>query len=100
MYEFILNERNVSVSEDINLLEYLRDNEDLTSVKNGCAEGACGACMILVNGKALRACICTTAKVNGKDVKTVEGLTEFERMFLLGLFLKLEQYSVDIVFQG
>ncbi len=42
--------------------------------------------MILVNGKALRACICTTAKVNGKDVKTVEGLTEFEKDVLLGLF--------------
>ncbi len=35
VYEFILNERNVSVSEDINLLKYLRDNEDLTSVKMG-----------------------------------------------------------------
>ncbi|NFS07861.1 selenium-dependent xanthine dehydrogenase [Clostridium botulinum] len=88
VYEFILNERNVSVSEDINLLEYLRDNEDLTSVKNGCAEGACGACMILVNGKALRACICTTAKVNGKDVKTVEGLTEFEKDVFTWAFSK------------
>ena len=79
MYEFMLNGKNVSIQDDINLLEYLRDYEDLTSVKNGCAEGACGACMVLVSGKAIRACISTTAKVNGKDVKTVEGLTEFEK---------------------
>ncbi len=88
MYEFILNGRNVSVSEDMNLLEYLRDHEDLTSVKNGCAEGACGACMILLDGKAVRACINTTAKVHGKDIKTVEGLTEFEKKVFTWAFSK------------
>ncbi|EPY2283194.1 selenium-dependent xanthine dehydrogenase [Clostridium sporogenes] len=88
MYEFILNEKNVSVLEDINLLEYLRDYEDLTSVKNGCAEGACGACMILVDGKAVRACLYTTGKVNGKEVKTVEGLTEFEKKVFTWAFSK------------
>ncbi|WP_251860227.1 selenium-dependent xanthine dehydrogenase [Clostridium sp. Marseille-Q2269] len=88
MYEFILNGKNVSVAEDINLLEYLRDYEDLTSVKNGCAEGACGACMILVDGKAVRACIFTTAKAHGKEVKTVEGLTEFEEKVFTWAFSK------------
>ncbi|HDK7168074.1 TPA: selenium-dependent xanthine dehydrogenase [Clostridium botulinum] len=88
MYEFILNGRNVSVSEDMNLLEYLRDHEDLTSVKNGCAEGACGACMILLDGKTVRACINTTAKVHGKDIKTVEGLTEFEKKVFTWAFSK------------
>jgi len=88
VYEFILNGRNVSVSEDMNLLEYLRDHEDLTSVKNGCAEGACGACMILLDGKAVRACINTTAKVHGKDIKTVEGLTEFEKKVFTWAFSK------------
>lgn len=79
MFEFNLNGRKVSTNEEINLLEYLRDYENLTSVKDGCSEGACGACMILVDGKAVRACLFTTTKVNGKEVKTLEGLSEFEK---------------------
>lgn len=79
MYKFNLNGSNVTVGEDKNLLEYLREDTRLTSVKNGCAEGACGACMVLVDGKAMRACILTTAKVDGKSVLTVEGLTEREK---------------------
>ncbi|MDU6876607.1 selenium-dependent xanthine dehydrogenase [Clostridium tepidum] len=88
MYEFTLNGKNVSISKDLNLLEYLREHEDLTSVKNGCAEGACGACMILVDGKAVKACINTTSKVHGKDIKTVEGLTEFEKEVFTWAFSK------------
>lgn len=79
MYEFILNGRDVYTDKDINLLEYLREYEDLTSVKDGCSEGACGACMILLDGKAVRACLNTTSKINGKEIKTVEGLSEFEK---------------------
>lgn len=79
MFDFILNGKNISLEKDKNFLEYLREDESLTSVKNGCAEGACGDCMILVDGKALRACLFTTAKASGKDIKTVEGLSEFEK---------------------
>jgi aldehyde oxidoreductase len=88
MYEFILNGRNISTIEDINMLDYLRDYENLTSVKNGCAEGACGACMILVDGKALRACLYTTSKAQGKEIQTVEGLTEFEKEVFTFAFSK------------
>lgn len=79
MYNFMLNGQQVSVGQDINLLEYLRDYARLTSVKNGCAEGACGACMVLLDGKAARACLLTTAKVSGKAVMTVEGLSALEK---------------------
>lgn len=79
MYSFILNNKAVTVSEDINLLEFLREEEDLTSLKNGCSEGACGACMVLIDGKAMRACLSSTAKVQGKSVLTVEGLSEREK---------------------
>ncbi|MEL7568240.1 MAG: selenium-dependent xanthine dehydrogenase, partial [Dehalobacterium sp.] len=51
----------------------------VTSLKNGCGEGACGACMLLVDGKAMRACLLTVAKVSGKKLLTVEGLTEREK---------------------
>ncbi len=67
------------VPTDRNLLEYLREEARLTSVKDGCAEGVCGSCSVLVNGKALRACTLTIAKVQGKTVTTVEGLSPRER---------------------
>ena len=79
MYNFVLNGQQVNVGHDINLLEYLRDYVSLTSVKNGCAEGACGACMVLLDGKAMRACVLTTAKINGKTLLTVEGLSTQEK---------------------
>ncbi|HWR41760.1 selenium-dependent xanthine dehydrogenase [Sporomusa sp.] len=79
MYSFILNGQPTACDTDINLLEYLRDYARLTSVKNGCAEGACGACMVLLDGKAMRACVLTTAKINGKTLLTVEGLSEQEK---------------------
>lgn len=88
MYQFILNDKNISTEEDLNLLEYLREYEDLTSVKNGCGEGACGACMILVDGRAVKACIQTISKVTGKVVQTVEGLSQFEKEVYSWAFAK------------
>jgi selenium-dependent xanthine dehydrogenase len=67
------------VAEDKNLLEYLRENARLISVKDGCAEGVCGSCSVLVDGKALRACKLTIAKVQGKAVTTLEGLPAREK---------------------
>lgn len=79
MFTFRLNGREVTVAKEMNLLEFLREQEELFSVKNGCAEGACGACMILVDGKAMRACIVKVSKVVGKDVTTLEGLSIREK---------------------
>lgn len=79
MYQFFINYEDITVEEDINLLEYLRDHLDITSVKNGCMEGSCGACMVLLNGKATRACLLSTAKINGKEIITVEGISQREK---------------------
>lgn len=79
MYEFVLNGKKVMLLEDKNLLEYLREDQNLTSVKNGCAEGACGACMVLVDGKAVRACLQIISKLQGKEIKTIEGFSAFEK---------------------
>lgn len=79
MFEFTLNGSPVSVEEDGNLLDYLREQKELTSVKNGCGEGACGACMVLADGKAFRACILKISKIVGKSVITVEGLSNREK---------------------
>lgn len=79
MYTFILNNRDVKVEEDMNLLEFLREKENLTSLKNGCSEGACGACTIIVDGKTMRACVLSIARVQGKNILTLEGFSEREK---------------------
>ena len=78
-YIFTVNGQEVRTEENISMIRFLRDELRLTSVKDGCSEGACGACMILVDGKAVRACILTTAKAFGKNILTVEGLSEREK---------------------
>lgn len=77
-----LNVNNKSVScpdAGKKLISFLRDDLRLTSVKDGCSEGACGSCMVLVDGKITRACLPTASSVAGKSVLTVEGLSERER---------------------
>jgi len=79
MFEFTLNREPVAAPADMNLLEYLREEVRLTSVKDGCAEGVCGSCSVLVDGKVWRACKLTLGKVHGKEVTTIEGVSARER---------------------
>ncbi|MER2057077.1 MAG: 2Fe-2S iron-sulfur cluster-binding protein, partial [Clostridia bacterium] len=79
VYQFTVNGVSRETAENKSLLRYLRDDLHLYSVKDGCSEGACGTCTVIVDGKAAKACILTTAKVSGKTVQTVEGLTDFEK---------------------
>ncbi len=76
---FMLNGRAVSAQNGTTLLKYLREAEKLTSVKNGCNEGICGACMVLVDGKAVKSCTMKVDRLQGKEVLTVEGLSKLER---------------------
>ncbi len=86
MAQFTVNGQMITTEEDENLLEYLRETLRLTSMKNGCGEGACGACMVLINGLAMRACLQTLARVDGKTVLTVEGLSEQEKQIYTWAF--------------
>lgn len=79
MFQFTLNQNAVSVARNKSLMEYLREDARLTSVKNSCGEGTCGSCAVLVDGKAEPACKLTVAKVQGKTVTTVEGLSDREK---------------------
>jgi selenium-dependent xanthine dehydrogenase len=79
MFMATINGKEYRTDRDMNLLDYLRDELRLTSVKDGCSEGACGSCMVLVDGKAVRACLFTTAKLDGRKVVTVEGLSQREQ---------------------
>lgn len=66
-------EKKFSIEPGEILLDLLR-NEGYTSVKEGCKTGDCGACMVLVDGKAMTSCTIFAAQVHEKDIKTVEGL--------------------------
>ncbi|MDP3448556.1 MAG: 2Fe-2S iron-sulfur cluster-binding protein, partial [Eubacteriales bacterium] len=76
---FTVNGQQLTVDQNQKLLPFLRDTLHLTSVKNGCSEGACGTCMVLIDGKATKACIQQTDKLNSKTIVTVEGLTPREK---------------------
>ena len=79
MATFRVNGKTVTVEKNQKLLRYLRDTLGLTSVKDGCSEGACGTCTVLIDGKPTKACVPQTDKLEGKEVLTVEGLSDFER---------------------
>ena len=76
MATFTVNGQTVSVEKNQKLIRFLRDELRLTSVKDGCSEGACGTCTIHVDGAAVKACVLTTALAAGRDIVTVEGLPE------------------------
>ena len=79
MAVFTVNGKTVTVEKNQKLIRFLRDELRLTSVKDGCSEGACGTCTVLIDGKATRACIPQTDKLEGKSIVTVEGLSDFEK---------------------
>ncbi|MFC5499358.1 (2Fe-2S)-binding protein [Caenimonas terrae] len=62
------------------LLWALRTSLQLTGAKHGCGAGLCGACTVLVDGKAVRSCITPLARVAGKEVVTIEGLAQDGRL--------------------
>ena len=79
MFELNVNGAPVSCEENKKLIDLLREDLGLTSVKNGCGEGACGSCMVLVDGRPVRACVQQIKNLCGKSVITAEGLSPHEK---------------------
>ena len=88
-YTFTVNGVLWETDEDKPLLRYLRDDLHLTSVKDGCSEGACGACTVLADGRAVKCCVLSTRRCAGKAITTVEGLWPVEREAFVYAFGKV-----------
>jgi len=66
--------REVSFAPQATLLEVLRENLDLTGTKHGCELGECGACAVLIDGKALLSCLTLGIECKGREILTIEGV--------------------------
>lgn len=78
-YRFVVNGVEHVTTQNKPLLRYLRDDLNLTSVKDGCSEGACGTCTVMVDGMPVKSCVLSTKLTQGRTVTTVEGLTDAEK---------------------
>jgi aerobic-type carbon monoxide dehydrogenase small subunit (CoxS/CutS family) len=72
--------RRIDADADRSLLSVLRDDLDLTGSKYGCGEGRCGACTVLIDGRATRSCTTAVSAAAGKTVRTIEGLASADRL--------------------
>lgn len=69
-------EMALSVSPHRTLLEMIREDLLLTGTKEGCGEGDCGSCTVILDGKTVNSCLILAAEANGKELLTVEGLSD------------------------
>lgn len=72
--------REVETRPDRLLLDLLREELGLTGTKKGCAEGECGACTVIMNGRPVLSCLIPAQKANGAEIITIEGLAEEGRL--------------------
>ncbi|RKY58801.1 MAG: (2Fe-2S)-binding protein [Candidatus Neomarinimicrobiota bacterium] len=79
--EFTLNNefKSINVDPAQRLLDLLREDFGLTSVKEGCGEGECGACIVLMDGRAVNSCLIPAGNIIGKSIVTLEGFRKTAR---------------------
>lgn len=82
---FFVNGDPVSLDTDPQrrLLDILREDLGLTGTKEGCSEGECGACTVLMDGEAVHSCLTLAAQLNGRHVETIEGLEKSGELDIL-----------------
>ena len=70
------NQVEREISADRLLVDFIREDLDLTGTKKGCEEGECGACTLIMDGKSVASCLIPAFKADGAEILTVEGLAE------------------------
>ena len=89
MYSFKVNGKEIHTEKDISLMKFLREELNLVSVKNGCSEGFCGTCSVLLDGRLMKSCVLKTSKLEGKSVHTLEGFSPLEKNVYAHAFEKM-----------
>jgi carbon-monoxide dehydrogenase small subunit len=76
--KFILNGKETEIETRSNkrLLDLLRDDLNLTGTKEGCSIGECGACTVIINGKAVNSCLVLAGEIDGAEIITIEGIAQ------------------------
>ena len=72
--------RRLHLDSRVTLLDALREDLGLTGTKKGCDQGACGACTVLLDGKRVLSCLVLAAQCDGRDVTTIEGLAQDQKL--------------------
>ena len=80
----------IDVQPQDTLLDVIRDKLGLTGTKEGCGLGECGACTVIMNGKTVNSCLVLAAEADGKQVTTIEGLAEGDKLH------PIQQAFIDI----
>ena len=79
-----INVNGVNYDKDIDpslrLIDFLRDELKLKGTKEGCSEGECGACTVILNGKTINSCLMLASSADGKNVVTIEGVADKDKL--------------------
>jgi aldehyde oxidoreductase len=81
-----INGKKYQTQKDQTLLRFLRDECHIKSVKDGCSEGACGTCHVLIDGEAIKACGLNISSLEGRNIVTIEGFSEREKEIYVRAF--------------